>query len=121
MVSWWVSYLAKGPRPGFSNDPGDNVNCGRILAFPRRLFELDSIMAPSQANPILVRKKILLFRHPTNGLLVGAISGQGPRPNFNNGPGITRIVAALLPRHLFESDSNSGCTFAPAFIRVRFE
>ena len=36
------------------------------------------IIAPPQANPILVRWKILLFRCPTSGLLVGAISGQGP-------------------------------------------
>ena len=36
-------------------------------------------MAPLQDIPILGRRKILLFRSPTYGLLVGAISGQGPQ------------------------------------------
>ena len=32
---------------------------------------------------------------------------KDPRLNFSNGPGITRTVAAFLPRRLFESDSNN--------------
>ena len=32
MVSWWMHYLAKGPRPDFNNGPGDNSNSGSILA-----------------------------------------------------------------------------------------
>ena len=40
MVSWWVQYLAKGPRPDFNNGPWDNLKSGRILG-SRRLFETD--------------------------------------------------------------------------------
>ena len=32
MVSWWVQYLVKCPRPDFNNGPGDNLNGGCILA-----------------------------------------------------------------------------------------
>ena len=31
MISSWVQYLAKGPRPNFNKDPEDNSNSGRIL------------------------------------------------------------------------------------------
>ena len=32
MVFLWVQYQAKGPRPDFSNSPGDNSNSGCILS-----------------------------------------------------------------------------------------
>ena len=37
-----------------------------------------SIMAPPQAISILSEMEVLLFRCPIGGLLLGAISGQGP-------------------------------------------
>ena len=51
MVSWWVQYLAKGPRPDFNNCPWDDLNSGRILAH-QRLFEsnLNNGLSPSQSN-----------------------------------------------------------------------
>ena len=63
MVSWWVQYLAKGPRPDSSNGPGIT----RIVAafLPFGVYSRSTgIMAPPQAIPILVRWKILLFSCP---------------------------------------------------------
>ena len=60
-------------------------------------FCLTQIMAPPLVFANLVKWKIHLFRCPTYGLLVGAIVVKCPRPHFNNGPGITRIVAAFWP------------------------
>ena len=68
-------------------------------------------MAPLQAIPILGQMEVLLFRCPTYGLLVSAMSGQGPqaRSDFNNGPGDNSSCGHILgPRHLFESDLNNG-------------
>ena len=40
---------SQGPRPDFSNGPGNNSNCGWILG-PRRLFESDSNNGPSSGH-----------------------------------------------------------------------
>ena len=48
---------------------------------------------------------MLLFRSPTYGLLVGAINGQGPRPDFNNGPGDNSNSGRVSA---FESNWNNG-------------
>ena len=52
MVSLWVQYLAKGPRPDFNNGPLNNSNSGRI-SVPSVHWSLIRIMAPLQAIPIL--------------------------------------------------------------------
>ena len=52
MVSWWVQYLAKCPRPDFNNGPGDNLNSGCILA-PSVYSSLIRFMSSRQAIPIL--------------------------------------------------------------------
>ena len=72
------AYLAKGPTPDFNNCPWDNLNSDRILALGV-YSSLTQIMAPLQVIPILVNWKIHLFRSPAYGLLVNAISGQGPQ------------------------------------------
>ena len=108
MVSWWVPYLAKGPRPDFNNCPWDNLNSSHILA-SGVYSSLTQIMAPLQVIPISVRGKIHPFRSPTYGLIVGAISGQGPRPDFNNGPGDNPKSGRIsAPQRLLESDSNNA-------------
>ena len=87
----------QGPRLDFNNGPGDNSNSGRIFAH-RRSFESNS-KAPLQVIPILGQMEDTLFRSPTYGLLVSAMSGQLPRLHFNNGPG---------------DNSNSGRILAPS-------
>ena len=77
MVLWWVPYLAKGTRPALNNCPWDNLNGGYILALGV-YSSPTQIMSPLQVISVLVRWKIHLFRSPTYGLLVGAISVQGP-------------------------------------------
>ena len=74
-----VQYLAKGHRLDFNNFPWDNLNSGRILAH-WRLFESDPINGPSPGH-FNLGQMVHLFRSPTYGLrlLVGAISGQGPK------------------------------------------
>ena len=61
-----------------------------------------------QAISILGQIEVLLLRCPTYGLLVGASSGQGPRPDFNNGPGDNSNSGRILPQRLFESNANNG-------------
>ena len=41
-------------------------------------------------------------------IYTGALPGQGPRPDINNGPGVTRIVPTFWPQHLFKFNSNNG-------------
>ena len=33
---------------------------------------------------------------------------KGPRPDINNGPGVTRIMPTFWPQHLFKFNSNNG-------------
>ena len=40
-------------------------------------------------------------------IYTGAISGQGPRPDINNSPGVTQIVPTFWPQHLFKFNSNN--------------
>ena len=61
------------------------------------------IMALSHTNLILVRKKILLFRSPLYGLLVGAILAKGPRPDFNNGAGDNSNCSRILAPSIYSS------------------
>ena len=67
-----------GLRPDFNNDPADNSDSGCIFA-PSVYSGPTQIMTPPQANPILFRWKILLFRCHTNGLLLDTLPGQGPK------------------------------------------
>ena len=69
MVSWWVLYLAKGP--------GMTSNFIKV----RMISNLcpTRIIASPKAIPILGQMEVLLFRYPSDGILVGAISGQGPQ------------------------------------------
>ena len=41
-------------------------------------------------------------------IITGALSGQGPRPNINNDPGLIRMVPIFWPWHLFKFNSNNG-------------
>ena len=63
--------------PDFNNGSGNDLNSSRSLA-PRRLFDTDVNNDPPQAIPNPVRWRIDLFRSPTNGFLVGAVSVQAP-------------------------------------------
>ena len=96
MVSWWLPYLAKGPMSDFNNGLGNDSNSGCILALQRLIkSDLNNGPSPSQS---FVRWSIHLFRSPTYGFLVGAISPKGCRPDFNNDLG---------------GDSNSGPVLGP--------
>ena len=35
-------------------------------------------------------------------IYTGALPGQGPQADINNGPGVTRIVPTFWPQHLFK-------------------
>ena len=55
-----------------------------------------------------------LFKSPTYAFLAVAMSGQGPQPDFNNGPGdYSNNSHNLATWRLFESDSNNGLILAP--------
>ena len=61
------------------------------------------IMAPPKAIPVLGQMEAVdLFKSQTYGL-VDAISEQGPRPEFNNGPEMTQIVAAFQSSSVYSS------------------
>ena len=78
MISWWLQYLAKGLMSDFNNDPGKDFNSSRSLAL-RGLFETDVNNEPSPSHSQLcIKWRIHLFRSPTYGFLVDAISVQGP-------------------------------------------
>ena len=66
--------------PDLNNGPGNDLNNSRSLA-QRRLFETYVNNDSPQAipNPVLYSWRIHLFRCPTYGFLVGAISVQGPQ------------------------------------------
>ena len=108
MVSWWVPYLAKGSRPDLNNGPADNSNCGPILS-PWRLFESELNNGPSPRHSNLGSDGSTFVQVPTCGLLVSAISGQGPRLDFNSCPWDNLNSGRILVhRRLFESDSNNS-------------
>ena len=48
MVSWWVQYQAKCPRPDFNSGPEDNLNSATFWppAFIRLLFDLWPVARP---------------------------------------------------------------------------
>ena len=63
--------------PDFNNGPGNDLNSSRSLA-QQHLFETDVNNDPPSHSQPCVRWRIHLFRSPTYGFLVGAISVQGP-------------------------------------------
>ena len=71
-------------------------------------------MAPPQAVPLILCQMALLFKSPTYAFLAVAILAKGHRRDFNNGPEVTQIMAAVCPRRLFQSDSNYGHILAPS-------
>ena len=104
MVSWWMLYLAKGPRPDFKNCPRDNSNTCCILPPPPRLFDSDSNDGPSPGHSNLgqledtpAQISYLWFPGGFN------IWPRAPRPEFNNGPGVPRIVAVFWPPSIYLS------------------
>ena len=89
------------------------------------------IMALAQVFAILIKWKIHLFRSPTYGLLVGAISGQVPKAwiqgdNLNRGcilapsvySSLIRFMHGLLPGHsnLGMRKITTACTIAALLI-----
>ena len=110
MISWWLLYMAKGPKSDFNKSPGNGSNSGCILAL-QRLFEsnLDNDHFPSHSNLVSDGVYIYLFRSPTYGILVVTILAKGLTPDFNNDPGndLNRGCILALQR-LFESDLNNG-------------
>ena len=113
MVSWWVSYLAKGPRLDFNNGPGENSNYSLILG-PQHFFESDLNNGPSPSHSNL-------GADGSTSVQVSLSWSHGGRNIWPRAPGlisimvqgITWIVAAFLPPPpscLFESDSNNGPT-----------
>ena len=125
MLSWLLPYLAKGHRPDFNNGPGGCSNNGLILA-PSVYSSLTRIMAafcppgvyssltrimapPPQAILSLCQMEAQLFKSLTYAFLAVAILAKGHRPDFKNGPGgYSNNDRILVPRRLFESDSNNG-------------
>ena len=113
MVSWWMQYLAKGPRLDFNNCPWANLNSGRILA-QRCLFESDwnNGSPPSHSNIGQVEDTPVQVLH---------LWFPGECNIWPKAPGlasimaqvITQIVAAFCPRRLFESNSNNGAQDIP--------
>ena len=71
-------------------------------------------MAHPQAIPMLCQKEILLFRSPTYGLMVGAISGQRSQ-------GLTRIVAAFLSPSVYSSPTRKMAVPRPFQSWVRWK
>ena len=109
MVSWWLSYLAKGPMSDFNSDLGYDLNIGCILAL-QRLFESNSNNSPSPSHSNLVSDRVYI----SSGLLL-MISWwvpylpKGCRPDFNNClGGDSNSGPVLAPQCLFKSDSNNG-------------
>ena len=41
-------------------------------------------------------------------IYTGALPGQGPQADINNGLGVTRIVPTFWPQHLFKLNLNNG-------------
>ena len=63
--------------PDFNSGPGNDSNIGCILTL-QHLFESNVNNSPSPSHSNLVSdESIHLFRSPTYGFLVGAISAQG--------------------------------------------
>ena len=105
MVSWWVQYLAKGPRPDFTdNGPGITRIVASFLP-PRRLFESSSNngLSPGQSNLGQIQDTSVQVSH-----LWSPGGCKGPRPDFNNGPGVNSNSGLIFPQRLFESNSNNG-------------
>ena len=98
-----MPYLAKGSRPDINNRPGGESNSVHILApaFIQIQLEQWLLLRPFQS---WVRWKIHLFKSLIYGL-VGAISEQGPRPDFNDGPGLTQTVVAFWPSRVHSSST----------------
>ena len=57
MVTWWVPYLAKGPKPDFNNDLEDDSSSGRTLPI-RCLSESDSNNGPSPGRSNLMSDEV---------------------------------------------------------------
>ena len=87
------------PRLDFNNGPGNNSSSGCIL-YPRRLFESDSNNGSTS-----VQVEVLLFSSGVPSMVSWWVQYlvKGPRPDFNNGPQKTRIVATLLPPGVYSS------------------
>ena len=117
MISWRVSYLAKGPRPDFNNGSEDKLNYGHILA-PGVYSSLTRIMAHLQVILILARWKIFLFRCPLMVSWWVQYLAEDLRLDFNNRPWDNDFNNhpwdnlnsghILADCRLFESDSNNG-------------
>ena len=74
MVFWWALYPAKGPSLA-SVMAREMTPIVVALWLPGIYSSPTRIMAP-QAIPILCQMELHLFRSPTYGFLMGAISGQ---------------------------------------------
>ena len=110
MVSWQVSYLAKGYRPDFNNSTRGDSNSGPILV-PGVYSNLTRITAPPRPSQSCVTWSYI------RSCLLLMVSWQVPylakgcRPDFNNGlRGDSNSDPILVHRRLFESDSNNGPT-----------
>ena len=77
MISWLLPYLAKASTPDFNYGSENDSNSDCILAL-QRLNESDLNGGHSPSHSNLVSDGIIhLFRSPTYGFMVGAISAQG--------------------------------------------
>ena len=81
-----MPYLNKGCRPAFNNGLGGDSNSGPVLA-PSVYLSPTLIMASNRATPILRQMKYTSVQVPTYDFLEVTISGKGPMPDLNNGPG----------------------------------
>ena len=102
VVSRWVQYLVKDPRPDFINGPGITRT---VAAFwPTSVYSSPTqIMAPLQVILILVKWKI----HYSGLSLILSWWVQhlakGPRPDFNNGPVDNSNSDSILAASVYSS------------------
>ena len=103
MISWWLPCLAKGPMPDFNNGPGNDLNSSCSLN-PQHLFETDLNNGPSPSHSNSMSDGVYIC----SGFLL-MVSWKVPylskcrRPDFNNGLGVTRIVAPFWPPSVYLS------------------
>ena len=106
---WWAPYLNKGPRPDVNNELEVTWIVAAVWT-PCRFFETDLYHGPSLSHSNPVSDGVYIC----SGLLL-MVSWQVPylpkgrRPDLDDGlGGDSNSGPVLIPRRLFESDSNNG-------------
>ena len=93
-----------------------NSRLSKVTAIrnPTLLFGLGRPIDSEPSTFLLVNKCIIFnkfVKHIQLHMIMiytGALPGQGPQADINNGPKVTRIVPTFWPQHLFKLNSNNG-------------